>query len=103
MSQLHTTSGRSATSSGLTLAGWVAWRRRSRTSSFGPQDPIEAGHAGQVGALVEQGEVHLVGRAVDEAGRAEQVEDGLDLGALNLFRGAGRGLRSVPVAAGARR
>ena len=32
MSQLHTTSGCRATSSGFTLAGWVAWRRRSRTS-----------------------------------------------------------------------
>src|SRR5262252_6860211 len=28
----HTWFGPSATSSGLTVAGWVAWRRRSRTS-----------------------------------------------------------------------
>ena len=32
MSQLQTWFGASASSSGLTLAGWVAWRRRSRTS-----------------------------------------------------------------------
>src|SRR5674476_1413420 len=30
MSQVHTCEGPSASSSGLTLAGWVAWRRRSR-------------------------------------------------------------------------
>src|SRR5664280_2447726 len=30
MSQLHTCEGTSARSSGLTLAGWVAWARRSR-------------------------------------------------------------------------
>src|SRR5664280_501947 len=30
ISQLHTCEGTSARSSGLTLAGWVAWARRSR-------------------------------------------------------------------------
>ncbi len=34
MSQLHTRLGASATSSGLTVAGWVACRRRSPTSSW---------------------------------------------------------------------
>jgi hypothetical protein len=32
ISQLHTRLGASATSSGFTVGGWVAWRRRSATS-----------------------------------------------------------------------
>ncbi len=59
--------------------GFDLGRVRGLTAAFfdlavGAQDPIEARHAGDIGPLVEQGEVDLVGRAVNEALRAQLGE-----------------------------
>ena len=92
MSQVQTWLGAVASSSGLTVAGWVAWRRRSRLSPGLAQQPVHRGHRAQVGAFVQQRGPDLGRRQVGEPLAVQHVQDRLAFG-----RGQRPGLAPVPV------
>jgi hypothetical protein len=77
MPQDQTWLGPVATSSGLTVARWVAWRCRSRVSPGLAPHPVVGGDGAEVGALVQQGRPDFVRGQISEPPAVQRVQDRL--------------------------
>ena len=80
MSQDQTWFGPVATSSGLTAAGWMAWRAPLAAFAGLAQHPVVGGYRAKVGALVQQDRPDFVRGQVSEPGAVQRVQDRLPLG-----------------------